>query len=256
MSMDAGAVADGLVQSGVPRVLAEELLEAFLEAKRRFYLGDLRPNAVEGGRFAEAAFRILQWATDSGKYTALGKTLPGAEKLIETLLKAQGPESIRKHIPRALQLIYTIRNSRDAAHLGDGIDPNLQDGSLVVHVMDWTLAEFVRLYHAVSADEAQRIITEIVVREVPAIQTVRGVPRVLRQLRAGEHCLVLLYAAGSDGVHFTDLRAWVRPNMQGHLRRTVNALVAEDLVHRDGDDYIILGPGQRYVEEKKLIEPV
>jgi hypothetical protein len=41
------------------------------------------------------------------------------------------PDSIRLHIPRTFRVIYDIRNKRDAAHLGDGIDPNLQDSTLV-----------------------------------------------------------------------------------------------------------------------------
>lgn len=257
MTLDPGGVRDGLVKSGVPQVLADELMEAFLEAKRRFYLGDLRPNAVEGGRFAEAAFRILQSSSDPhGNYTAVGKTLPPVDILLKSLLNTTAPESVRKHIPRALQMIYTIRNTRDAAHLADGIDPNLQDASLVVHVMDWTLAEFVRLFHSVDADEAQRIIEALVVRDVPAIQMVRGVPRVLKPLRAGEHCLVLLYGAASDGVSYENLRAWVRPAMRAHLRRTLDKLIDGDLVHRDGEIYMILRPGERYVEERGLIEPL
>lgn len=257
MTLDPGGVRDGLIKSGVPQVLADELMEAFLEAKRRFYLGDLRPNAVEGGRFAEAAFRILQSVSDpGGAYTAIGKTLPRVDVLLTNLLHATAPDSVRMHIPRALQMIYTIRNTRDAAHLADGIDPNLQDASLVVHVMDWTLAEFVRLFHSVDADEAQRIIEALVVRDVPAIQTVRGIPRVLKPLRAGEHCLLLLYGAGSNGVSYEDLRAWVRPTMRTHLRRTLDKLINQDLVHRDGETYVILRPGERYVEEHGLIEPL
>ncbi|MDT7570615.1 MAG: hypothetical protein QOE05_789 [Actinomycetota bacterium] len=257
MTLDPEGVKAGFVQAGVPRVLADELMEAFLEAKRRFYLGDLRPNAVEGGRFAEAAFRILQWASDPAqKYTVIGKTLPRVDNLLTSLINGTAPESIRMHIPRALQVIYTIRNTRDAAHLADGIDPNLQDASLVVHVMDWTLAEFVRLFHVVDADEAQRTIEALVARDVPAIQTVRGVPRVLKSLRAGDHCLVLLYNGGSAGVGYEELRAWVRPAMRANLRRTLDNLVADDLVHRDGNTYVILRPGERYVEQQGLIEPL
>jgi hypothetical protein len=254
VTTDAKAVANGLVQSGVPRVLADELMEAYLEAKRKFYLGDLRPSAVEGGRFSEAAFRILQWATDGGKYTAVGKTLPTVDDLLKKFINSQGPDSVRKHIPRALQVIYMIRNTRDAAHLADGIDPNLQDASLVVGVMNWALAEFVRLYHAVTANDAQRIIEQIVVREVPVTQTVRGFPRVLRDLRAGEHCLVLLYGAGSQGIAYSDLLQWVRPKMKTNLRRTLDSLISEDLIHRDGETYLILRPGEKYVEEKGLIQ--
>src|SRR5271157_1584980 len=39
--------------------LVDELIEAYVEAKRSYYLGGLRLSAVEGGRFCEAAYRIL-----------------------------------------------------------------------------------------------------------------------------------------------------------------------------------------------------
>jgi len=67
---------------------------------------------------------MLQHAT-TGRHTALGKTLPSVDRLLTTLENASGePDSIRLHIPRTLKLIYDIRNKRDTAHLGDGIDPS------------------------------------------------------------------------------------------------------------------------------------
>ena len=115
----------GFTSAGLPSALVDELIDAFAEAKRRFYRDDLRPSAIEGGRFAEAVFRVLEWATTS-KYLPLGKTLPSVDKLLASLQNASGPESVRLHIPRTLRVIYDIRNKRDVAHLGDGIDPNQQ----------------------------------------------------------------------------------------------------------------------------------
>jgi hypothetical protein len=73
-----------------------ELLEAHAEAKRNYYLGGLRLAEVEGGRFCEAAFRLLE-KIESGKFTPLGRNLD-SEKLISRLAnlssKAQ-PDSIR-----------------------------------------------------------------------------------------------------------------------------------------------------------------
>src|SRR2546425_3060590 len=93
--------------------VVDELLAAYEEAKSNFYLGGLRLSAVEGGRFAEAAFRLLQQET-TGAFDRLGASLK-TETIIKNLANlGQGtfPDSVRLHIPRALRVIYDIRNNR------------------------------------------------------------------------------------------------------------------------------------------------
>jgi hypothetical protein len=88
-------------------------------------------------------------------------------------------------------LVYDIRNKRDAAHLADGIDPNLPDATLVSSVLDWVLAEFMRLYHNVTADAAQQLVSEIVTRAVPVVQDFNGFLKMLKpNLAVSDHCLV------------------------------------------------------------------
>jgi hypothetical protein len=255
MSLDLTAVQAGFLGAGIPQEVASELLSAFIEAKRRFYRADLRPSAVEGGRFAEATFRVLQWAA-TGTYTPIGKTLPTVDQLLVTLSNSSANDSIRLHIPRTLRLIYDVRNKRDAAHLADGIDPNVQDATLVIRNMEWVLAELARLYHQVSADEAQQIITELVSKEVPAIQVFDGFPRVLRDIKASDFCLVLLYWRGTQGAAFAELSAWARPSMRTNLRRTLASLNAKDLVHTSSNHWYITQLGEKAVESAHLIEPV
>src|SRR5437867_4168747 len=171
--------------------LVKELLDAHEEARRNFHLGGLRLSEVEGGRFCEAAFRILEQITTE-RWTPLGKQL-NTDKLIERLRSLTGSkysDSIRLHIPRALRLVYDIRNKRDAAHLADGIDPNLQDATLVISTVNWVLAEFIRLYHTVPANEAKALVDDIVTRTAPIIQDFGGALKVLNPaLGAGDHCL-------------------------------------------------------------------
>jgi hypothetical protein len=254
MALEIAAVEAGFLAAGIPQELVSELLEAFEQAKRRFFRGDLRPNAVEGGRFAEATFRILQWATASA-YTPLGKTLPTVDKLLVKFENTTGNDSIRLHVPRALRVIYDIRNKRDAAHLADGIDPNFQDANLVVRNMEWVLAELVRLYHDVSPDEAAQIIVDLVSKEVPVIQLFEEFPRVLRPLKASEHCLVLLYWRGASGATFEELASWVRPTMRGNLRRTLGTLDGKDHVHNASGRWFITLQGETMVESGRLVEP-
>jgi hypothetical protein len=124
------------------------------------------------------------------------------DRLIQRLAnlpKGSHPDSIRIHIPRALRIVYDIRNNRDAAHLADGIDPNLQDSSLVVGVVDWVLAEFIRLYHQADPNEAKAIVENIVTRKISAVQDFNGFPKTLYPaLEVSDRCLLLLYQRGAE----------------------------------------------------------
>lgn len=237
--------------------LVTELLAAHEELKRNFYLGGLRLAEVEGGRFAEAAFRMLEEET-TGAFTPLGQTLD-SEKTIRSLgnlARGSCPDAIRLHIPRALRVIYDIRNNRDAAHLGDGIDPNVQDATLVATSADWVLAEFLRLHHSVTADEAQIIVEELVSRSAPIIEDFDGFLKLLNPtLAAGDQCLVLLYQRGRTGAKLDELLEWVKPSARANLRRTFRRLVEDlALVHQDDNSFFITAAGRLDVEARRLLE--
>ncbi|GFE83375.1 hypothetical protein GCM10011487_53750 [Steroidobacter agaridevorans] len=250
---------EGQLSSKLEPKLVKELLDAHAEAKRNFYLGGLRLSAVEGGRFCEAAFRLLQDVTE-GKHTPLSKSLPKTDALILQLSNLDASkfnDSIRLHIPRSLRLVYDIRNKRDTAHLTDGIDPNLQDATLVVTVIDWVLAEFIRLYHNVTANEASKIVNGIVKRVAPVVQDFNGFLKILNpKLGVSDHCAVLLYQRGDDGATYDELEGWARPKMRRNLQRALDTLVDDkDFAHFDGMRYFITRHGEQYVELKSLISP-
>ena len=246
----------GLVAS-LDTKLVDELLSTHQEAKRNYFLGGLRLSAVEGGRFCEAALRLLQQRT-TGKFDPVGSPLD-TDRVIRTLggiPKEQQPDSVRLHIPRALRMVYDIRNKRDNAHLADGIDPNLQDAGLVVAVLDWVLAEFVRLYHSVPANSVQQIVANIVTRAAPAIEDFDGFLKVLRtDLGVSDFVLLLLYQRSAQRPTFKELESWVRPRMRANLRRTLAALEDDKaFVHANGDLYQITRTGQQYVEGNRLMD--
>jgi hypothetical protein len=247
-------IATGLKAVFTPQ-LVDELLAAYMNAKQSYYHGGLRLNAVEGGRFCEAALRILEEAA-TGKYTPIGRQLD-TEKIINSLPNyTSQPDSIRFHIPRSIRLVYDIRNKRDAAHLADGIDPNQQDATLVVSVLDWIVAELVRLYHGMSAKDAQVIVDGLVQRKVPAIQNFGGFRKVLKpKLRASDFVLLLLYECGEAGASYVQLNDWVPPKMRANLRRTLELLVHSTArVHTEGGWYYLTRLGVADVEKRRLHE--
>ncbi|WNF26190.1 hypothetical protein RI138_04825 [Streptomyces sp. C11-1] len=239
-------------------LLVGELVESYEQAQRNFYLGGHRLSAVEGGRFCEAAYRLLEFAT-SGTYTPLGGNLDteGVTKRLQSLPAANHPKSIRVHIPRNLRLVYDIRNSRDAAHLADGIDPNLQDATLVVGVLDWVLAEFVRLSGGTTPDHARALVEGLVTRRVPVVQDFGEFQKVLRpDLRAGDRILVVLYRRGTRGAGYAELMEWMPLSARANLRRTVRALDEKSLVHAAQDVVRITYAGEKSVESRGLLDPL
>jgi hypothetical protein len=237
--------------------LVQELLDAHEELKKSFYLGGLRLAEVEGGRFAEAAFRLLEQET-TGSFTPLGVSIR-TDTIIAALANTPNgsfSDSVRLHIPRTLRVIYDVRNNRDAAHLADGIDSNLQDATLVASNADWVMAEFVRLHHNVPPQRAQEIVEDLVQRKAPVIEEFGDFLKLLNpDLKAGEQCLVLLYQRGADGADVDDLESWVSPPVRKNLRRTVYRLVSERaFVHEVDGHLVITGAGRREVETKRLLD--
>ena len=130
----------------------------------------------------------------------------------------------------------------------------MQDATLVAATLDWVLAEFVRLYHGVTADEAQRIINDLVVRRAPAVQDFDGFLKVLNpQLKVTDRLLLLLYERGAKRASFAELSAWVHPKMRTNLRRTLDQMEHDRaLVHSVGDVFQITERGIQEVERRKL----
>jgi hypothetical protein len=262
---DFSRIRPGFQSAGIPDDLIDALFDAYAEAKRRFYLGDHRPNEVEGGRFVEAAIRILQLKV-FGTHTPIGTQLsPGVEQIVNRLGSTGGHDpALTIHIPRLLLPVYTFRNKRDVAHLGPDISPNLQDSTIVVGVVDWVMAEFVRLYHKVSNAEAQQIINGLVTREVPVVQMFGDYPKLLKKnLTLPEHLLILLYRRGTEGASRAELGTWIAKattrvptaSEKATLSTALRRLDAAGEVHIDGDRIFITIEGQKRVETKKLVQP-
>jgi hypothetical protein len=238
-----------------PTNLVDELIECYVEQKKNFYLGRMRPNEVEGGRFAEAAFRMLQHAAGVS-VTPLGVQLDTAtiSRTLENMTSAG--DSVRFHIPRTLRVIYDIRNKRDAAHLGDGIDPNLQDSSFVSAALDWVLAEFVRLARGVSPDKAFALVKAITIRRVPAVEQFGDFLKTLRpSLGPSDRILMLLYHCADAGATATELSNWLKPKQRTNLSRTLAQLEHDkDYIVFTGGRYRLTRRGISAIESRHLVE--
>lgn len=252
-----GSEVEGALTKRYPTDLVLTLLRCYEEQKRNWYLGNLRPNEVEGGRFAEAAFRLLEHSAGL-VVTPLGASLDtdGLIRRLQNAPRGSVPDSVRLHIPRALRVIYDIRNARDAAHLADGIDANVQDSELVSSCLDWVLAEFVRLSAGVPPAKAAALVQGIVCRRVPAVQEFGRLLKTLRpNLGVSDRVLLVLYHRGSEGATRQELLSWVKPKQKPNLARCLQYLAHEkDQIVLMNNQYQITRLGMRHVENNGLID--
>ena len=245
------------LQQHFPKTLICRLTHHYAKLKASFTQNALEPGELNGAKFAEVVFRLIQYATHpQHHYTPLKQSLPSVDILITQFqqLPQTFDDSLRLHIPRLLKGIYGIRSKRGVGHIGE-VDANLMDATIVMAVCDWVMAELIRLYHNCSADEAQGVVDRLVKRSVPVIYDSDGVKTLLRQMPYDEATLLLLHYEGEKDIPIGDLCKWV-----GYANVTVYRKSILDRLHTEKKLYLnekarlcrILPPGLQYVENTIL----
>jgi hypothetical protein len=240
-----------------PKMLVSKLTYHYAKLKSSFIQNRLEPGELNGAKFAEVVFRLIQCATDpQQQYTPLKQPLPSVDTLVIQFQKLPNTfdNSLRLHIPRALKAIYGIRSKRGVGHTGE-IDANLMDATLVMAVCDWVMAELIRLYHDCSAEEAQNIVDRLVKRSIPIIYDRDGIKTLLAQTSYDEAALLFLQYEGEEDVPIGDLCKWVgHPNVTNFRNQILRKLHIEKKIYLDEKARLcrILPPGMQYVEESVL----
>jgi len=240
------------LQHFYPQELVDALLDSYKDLVENFNRGKLRPSEVEGGRFCEAAIRILQYKT-MGTYTPIGTPIGNLDTEISRLAnlpKVGFSESIRLHIPRTIRVIYDIRSKRDSVHLGN-INPNLMDATLILNCCNWALAELFRMELQIPVNEAQKIINHLIEKKIPIVQDFDGFLVTLNpRLTSRDRILVLLYYRSKEGTTREELSLWLPPKMKRQLSTNLNRLQHDkNFIHRVKNQIYITRAGEKFVED-------
>ena len=159
-------------------------------------------------------------------------------------------------LPKAISLVYTLRNKRGIGHVGGDVDANAIDGVTIARVSDWIICELVRVYHTMSLEEAEALISSLAERDIPDVWEVAGKKRVLRtDLSFPEQTLLLLYSCTDPAVLVEDLFEWTRySNLAMYKSNVLRTLDKRNLIHYDSETgSATLSPlGVKEVEEKIL----
>ena len=192
-----------LIAPPIDATLARQLLKEFIDAERRFVLGDWEPATLDGGQFAEIAARIV-YHVDSGNLNRR-KSLDNCLKYVEdpTNNNAHAFPHRRSalHLCRVIRTLYKFRSQRGAVHIDPDYTANELDSSLVVSLARWIAAEVLRLFWTGDTADVAQVVREIVRYEVPAILTLGDQRLVLRtDCSVEEEVLLLLHNVGERGL--------------------------------------------------------
>lgn len=241
------------LQRYFPKRLVSKLLQHYLQLKSNYLERKLEPGELNGAKFSEIVFRLIEYATDPNhQYTPLSQSLPKIDTLVQKFEKLPKSfnDSLRLHIPKAIKAIYGIRSKRGVGHTGD-IDANMMDGTYVVSVCDWILAEIIRIYHKCEADKAQEIVDTLVKRSIPIIYDRGEIKTVLQKMNYRDATLTLLHYEGEKDVAIGMICKWIEHPNVTHFRNEILKPL-----HKDKMIYLnekkrqcrILPPGVNYVE--------
>src|SRR5690606_18474770 len=154
-----------------PSDLVDALLKSYEDIKTNYILNKWEPSELNGGKFVEAATRMMQFACKGGVYTPIGTSIRNIFDELKSL--EQTPSSIldsyKQHIPRCLGAIYNLRNRRGVAHLGVDINPNKADAYLIITIAEWILAELFRINYNIPLHDAQLIVESLISRKLELV---------------------------------------------------------------------------------------
>ena len=166
-------------------------------------------------------------------------------------------ESERMTLPRTLRLIYEHRNRRGAAH-NNSFNPNQMDAVYVVASLKWVLGELARLYLTSDPADVQRLVANLLVRDLPLVEEIDGSYLVLLpDLPARVQLEILLYRHYPQRCQLRDLVAWIgKAHTEANVRVTLNNLKKKALVHENQDGWRLTDSGLREaIHEITHIQP-
>jgi hypothetical protein len=242
----------------VPANFRARIIKSYLELKARHAEGKHDASGISAGKLCETVVRLIQHEL-KGTFTPFGQQVNNVPLECESFAqtpKTAGNDALRLVLPKAISLVYKLRNKRGIGHVGGDVDANAIDGVTIARVSDWIVCELIRIYHTLSLEEAEALVSSLAERDIPDVWEVAGKKRVLRSdLNFSQQTLLLLYSCTDPAVLVEDLFEWTRYSHIGMYKaKVLKELDRKNLVHYDVENgTVTISPlGIKEVEEKIL----
>jgi hypothetical protein len=225
--------------AGLPQALRDELLASYRNIMSNYLERRWEPTELNGGKFCEVVYSIVDGAV-GGSFPARASKPMNMRDACRALEGRPanpglvGDRSLRVLIPRALPMLYEIRNNRGVGHVGGDVDANHMDAEAVQGMASWLMAELVRIFHGVTMQEARETVDALVERKTPLIWEVEGSKRVLHPNMSAKNQVLVLLHYSTGWVAIIDLLKWVEYSNASMFRsRVLTPLHKQRLIEFD-----------------------
>jgi hypothetical protein len=233
---------------------ADAIIDSYVEMQQRFFAGDWQPSELDGGRLCEAVARAT-YQLDTGTITHSQLPKEICEKLEDE--RNLNPHNLdakaRRHIARAIMLVYKFRSDRGSVHISPEYTANEMDSILMVHAGKWIFAEFLRLAWNKDRKIIAETIADIIQLEHSLIHELDGTPLILdNTVSAPEEVLLLLNHAEGHKLSKETLGKLAKNNTESSVGVAVSRLTKSNEIRSNGvSGEVVLTPkGQKRVVEK------
>jgi hypothetical protein len=244
-------IAASAALTAIPSGLRDPLVTEYQSIVQNFMEHRWLPSELSGGRFSEIVYTILDGHAKSA-YPA-GPSKPGnfeqACKRLEN--NAHVPRSFQILIPRMLPALYEIRSNRSVGHIGGDVDPNHMDAIAVLSMCNWIMGELVRVYHALSVPEAQKVVDALAEVRIPVVWSDGSTKRVLNPSLKLPEQLLLLIATTLPQISVAELQAWSEASDKKYFMRLLRGLHKKRQIELDetAGAIRILPPGAKTIQD-------
>jgi len=240
--------------AAIPSGLRTPLLDEYQLIVQNYLEQKWLPSELSSGRFCEIVYTILAGHASGSYATSPTKptNFPQACRNLEN--NNSVPRSFQILIPRMLPALYEVRNNRGVGHVGGNVDSNHMDATVVLGMVNWIMAELVRVFHQLPIAEAQALVDQLAERRIPIVWQSGQMKRVLDTKLKLPDQMLLLIASCAGGCSPDNLFDWTGYGNRGYFNRILKSLHDDRFVELAGDGVSVqmLPPGAKYVETKLI----
>lgn len=236
--------------SAIPDGLRLPLLSLYADALSDYRAARWESVGTKAGKISEVIYSIIAGKV-AGSFPdkpAKPSNMVDACRALEAHNKTHG-RSMCIQIPKVLVAVYEIRNNREIGHVGSDVNPNHMDAEFLIRSIKWLVAELVRVFGNLQAEEARKLIESVTERTIHVVWSEGDVKRVLNpSMKMRDRVLVLLYSS-QNTAQISQLFKWCGyKNITDFKKKLLALLDKEALVHLNGEAVTLLPSGVRYVE--------